>query len=57
MKKLIAFLFLIFFSLGFAQDKAVVPDQLAIVNNTERIINFHADIDVDKNSGLSITEK
>ncbi|MCX8531701.1 DUF2207 family protein [Chryseobacterium luquanense] len=57
MKKILAFLFLIFFSLGFAQDEAVVPDQLAVVDNTERIINFHADIDVNKNSGLSITEK
>lgn len=57
MKKLIAFLLLLLFSLGFAQDEVVVPDQLAIVNNTERIINFHADIDVNKNSGLSITEK
>ncbi|HEX7870784.1 MAG TPA: DUF2207 domain-containing protein, partial [Chryseobacterium sp.] len=57
MKKILAFLFLILFSLGFSQDEVVVPDQLAIVNNTERIINFHADIDVNKNSRLSITEK
>lgn len=57
MKKLTAFLFLLLFSFGFAQDKVVVPDQLSLVNNIERIINFHADIDVDQNSGLSITEK
>lgn len=57
MKKITAFLFLLLFSFGFAQDEVVVPDQLAIVSNVERIINFHADIDVDKNSGLNITEK
>lgn len=61
MKKLIAFLFLIFFSLGFAQDAvgAVVvgEEQSGFVSGPEKILSFHADIDVDKNSGLSITEK
>lgn len=61
MKKLIAFLFLIFFSLGFAQDAvgavAVGEEQSGFVSGPEKILSFHADIDVDKNSGLSITEK
>ncbi|MGO4709427.1 DUF2207 domain-containing protein [Chryseobacterium sp. 2TAF14] len=57
MKKILAVLFLIFISLGFAQDEVVIPDQLAIANNTERILNFHANINVDKNLGLNITEK
>lgn len=61
MKKLIAFLFLIFFSLGFAQDAvgavAVGEEQTGFVSGPEKILSFHADIDVDKNSGLSITEK
>ncbi|MDH6208796.1 hypothetical protein M2254_000380 [Chryseobacterium sp. BIGb0186] len=61
MKKLIAFLFLIFFSLGFAQDAvgavAVGEEQSGFVSGPEKILSFHADIDVDKNSGVSITEK
>lgn len=61
MKKLIAFLFLIFFSLGFAQEAvgavAVGEEQSGFVSGPEKILSFHADIDVDKNSGLSITEK
>ncbi len=61
MKKLIAFLFLIFFSLSFAQDAdgtiAVGEEQNGFLSGSERILSFHADIDVDKNSGLSITEK
>lgn len=61
MKKLIAFLFLIFFSLGFAQNAegavAVGEEQTGFVSGPEKILSFHADIDVDKNSGLSITEK
>jgi len=61
MKKLIAFLFLIFFSLGFAQDAegaiAVGEEQTGFVSGPEKILSFHVDIDVDKNSGLSITEK
>lgn len=61
MKKLIAFLFLIFFSLGFAQDAvgavAVGEEQSGFVSGPEKILSFHADIDVDKNSGLSVTEK
>ncbi|MCD0454853.1 DUF2207 domain-containing protein [Chryseobacterium sp. LC2016-27] len=61
MKKLIAFLFLIFFYLGFAQEvEGAVPvgeETSGFVNGSERILNFHADIDVDKNSKLSITEK
>ncbi|MFY1046998.1 DUF2207 domain-containing protein [Chryseobacterium sp. GP-SGM7] len=57
MKKLTAFFLLLLFSLGFAQDEVIVPEQPAMVDNIERIINFHTDIDVNKNSGLSITEK
>ncbi|MBO6183635.1 MAG: DUF2207 domain-containing protein [Chryseobacterium sp.] len=61
MKKIFAFLFLIFFSLGFAQEAegavAVGEESNSFVSGSERILNFHADINVDKNSKLSITEK
>ncbi|KFE99546.1 hypothetical protein IX39_02455 [Chryseobacterium formosense] len=60
MKKLIAFLFLLFFSLGFSQHaedlEITPPADVEYSLGTERIINFHSNIDVDKNSGLSITE-
>jgi uncharacterized membrane protein YgcG len=57
MRRILLLFYLLFFSLNFAQDELVRTDQLAIVDGTERIINFHADINVDKNSGLNITEK
>lgn len=61
MKNIFAFLFLIFFYLGFAQEAegavAVDEETSGFVSGSERILNFHADIDVDKNSKLSITEK
>jgi len=61
MKKLIAFLFLLLFSLGFSQHieehEVTSATEAEYSFENERIINFHADIDVNKNSGLSITEK
>lgn len=61
MKNIFAFLFLILFYLGFAQEAegaVVVGEETSgFVSGSERILNFHADIDVDKNSKLSITEK
>lgn len=61
MKNIFAFLFLIFFYLGFAQEAegavAVGEESSGFVSGPEKILSFHADIDVDKNSGLSITEK
>lgn len=61
MKNIFAFLFLIFFYLGFAQEAegavAVGEESSGFVSGSERILNFHADIDVDKDSKLSITEK
>lgn len=60
MKKLTAFLFLLFFSLGFSQHaedlEIAPPTDVEYSLGTERIINFHANIEVNKNSGLSITE-
>lgn len=58
MKNIFAFLFLIFFSLGFAQEAegAVGEESNGFVSGSERILSFHANIDVDKNSGLNITE-
>ncbi|MFL9834407.1 DUF2207 domain-containing protein [Chryseobacterium terrae] len=61
MKKILAILFFIFFSLGFAQEAeeavAVGEEQVGFISGSERILNFHADMNVDKNSGLNITEK
>lgn len=60
MKNIFAFLFLIFFFLSFAQEAegavAVGEESNGFVSGSERILSFHADIDVDKNSGLYITE-
>lgn len=61
MKKIFAFLFLVFFSLGFAQEAegavAVGEESNGFLSGSERILSFHADINVDKNLGLDITEK
>lgn len=57
MKKFLLLFALLIFSLNFTQNRSEIPDQMAIVDNTERIIYFHSDIDVNKNSGLAVTEK
>lgn len=56
MKNFLLLFVLLFFTVGFAQDEPRRADQMAIVESTEKIISFHSDIDVDKNSGLTITE-
>ncbi|MDF2552655.1 MAG: hypothetical protein K0R77_1930 [Chryseobacterium sp.] len=61
MKKILAFLFLVIFSFNYAQEaegaEAVSSESVNFNEGSERIINFHANIDVDKNSGLNVTEK
>ncbi|MCI3939280.1 DUF2207 domain-containing protein [Chryseobacterium aahli] len=57
MKNFLQLLFLLFFSLNFAQEEPIRTDQLSIIDGRERIMNFHADIDVDKNSNITVTEK
>ncbi|MDH6250826.1 putative membrane protein YgcG [Chryseobacterium sp. H1D6B] len=53
MKKFLLLLYLLFFTAGFAQDDL---EQVSIADGSERILSFHSNIDVDKNSGLTITE-
>lgn len=55
MKKLLLLFFLQFFCIAFAQDELVRTDQLSVAG-PEKIISFHSDIDVDKNSGITVTE-
>ncbi len=61
MKKILAFLFLILISFSYAQETdsaaAVGSESDKMAGGSERILSFHADIDVDKNSGLNVTEK
>ncbi|MFP7656011.1 DUF2207 domain-containing protein [Chryseobacterium proteolyticum] len=56
MKKILLLFVLLAFVLGFSQEEPRRSDQMAIVENTEKILSFHSDIDVDKSSGLTITE-
>lgn len=56
MKKILLLFVLLAFVLGFSQEDLRRSDQMAIVENTEKILSFHSDIDVDKSSGLTITE-
>ncbi|MFP3599400.1 DUF2207 domain-containing protein [Chryseobacterium sp. SIMBA_029] len=56
MKKVILLFYLLFFAAGFAQNELQRIDQMAIVDGSEKILSFHSIIDVDKNSGLTITE-
>lgn len=51
MKKYTLLFCLLSFALGFAQSDS------GYVNNSERIISFHSDIDVHKNSEITVTEK
>ncbi|MEI3790193.1 MULTISPECIES: DUF2207 domain-containing protein [unclassified Chryseobacterium] len=55
MKKLLQLFLLQFFFIAFAQDELARTDQLSIIGS-EKIISFHSDIDVDKNSGITVTE-
>ncbi|RZJ48420.1 MAG: DUF2207 domain-containing protein, partial [Chryseobacterium sp.] len=61
MRKILAFLFLVIFSFHYAQEaegvEAVSSETVNLNEGSERIISFHANIDVDKNSGLNVTEK
>jgi uncharacterized membrane protein YgcG len=54
MKKFLKFLFLLCFTLGFAQEENPLNEDLS---GTERILSFHSDINVDTHSGLDVTEK
>lgn len=53
MKKFLLLFYLLFFTLAFSQEEDSVKDSKG---GTERIISFHSDINVDKKSGLSVTE-
>lgn len=55
MRKLLQLFLLQFFCIAFAQTDPDRMDQLAIIG-TEKIISFHSDIDIDKNSGATVTE-
>lgn len=57
MKKFLLLLGFLLFAVGFAQEEPRSVDQTAIAEGTERILSFHSDIDVDKNSNLTITEQ
>jgi len=58
MKKILLLFHLLLFVAGFAQKEETRDiDQMSIVENAEKIISFHSDIDIDKNSGLMVTEK
>ncbi|MBK1897859.1 DUF2207 domain-containing protein [Chryseobacterium paridis] len=56
MKKFLLLFSLLFFIAGFAQEEARRVDQMTIVESPEKILSFHSDIDVDKNSGITVTE-
>ncbi|WP_053077108.1 DUF2207 domain-containing protein [Chryseobacterium sp. BLS98] len=55
MKKLLQLFLLQFFCIAFAQTNLERMDQPAIIG-PEKIISFHSDIDIDKNSGATVTE-
>lgn len=55
MKKLLQLFLLQFFCIAFAQTDLERMDQPAIIG-PEKIISFHSDIDIDKNSGATVTE-
>nr|WP_314494949.1 DUF2207 domain-containing protein [uncultured Chryseobacterium sp.] len=61
MRKILAFLFLIVISFSFAQEadgnEVANVESVTDTVGSERILSFHADIDVNKNSGLTVTEK
>jgi len=55
MKKLLQLFLLQFFCIVFSQTDLERMDQPAIIG-PEKIISFHSDIDIDKNSGATVTE-
>jgi uncharacterized membrane protein YgcG len=55
MKKLLQLFLLQFFFIAFAQSEVERADQLSIIG-PEKIISFHSAIEVDKNSGITVTE-
>lgn len=55
MKKLLQLFLLQFFFVALAQNELGRADQLSITG-PEKIISFHSDIDVDKKSGITVTE-
>ncbi len=61
MKKFLLLFYLLFFAFTFAQqnieDNINSSDAVSVDYEKERITSFHSDIDVNKNSGLTITEK
>ncbi|WP_326985060.1 DUF2207 domain-containing protein [Chryseobacterium sp. MYb264] len=61
MKKFLLLFYLLFFALSFAQqhieDDLNSSDAVSVDYEKERITSFHSDIDVNKNSGLTVTEK
>lgn len=56
MKKVLLLFYFLVFIVGFAQDEQRRADPMTIVDGSEKILSFHSIIDVDKNSGLTITE-
>ncbi|WP_267401911.1 MULTISPECIES: DUF2207 domain-containing protein [unclassified Chryseobacterium] len=61
MKKFLLLFYLLFFAFTFAQqhieDDLNSSEAVSVDYEKERITSFHSDIDVNKNSGLTITEK
>ncbi|MBB6371951.1 DUF2207 domain-containing protein [Chryseobacterium shigense] len=55
MKKLLQIFLLQFFCIVFAQNDLERTDQ-STITGPEKIISFHSDIDVDENSGITVTE-
>lgn len=55
MEKLLQLFLVLFFSVAFAQNETGREDQMTIAG-PEKIISFHSDIEVDKNSGITVTE-
>jgi len=55
MKKWLQLFLLQFFFMAFAQNEGERANQLSIIGS-EKIISFHSDIEVDKNSGITVTE-
>ena len=55
MRRLLQLFLLQFFCIAFAQTDLERMDQPAVIG-PEKIISFHSDIDIDKNSGATVTE-
>ncbi|MEY8759920.1 DUF2207 domain-containing protein [Chryseobacterium tongliaoense] len=56
MKKFLLLFYILLYTAVFSQDEPRRSDQMSIVEGVERITSFHTDIDVDKNSGLTVME-